>query len=147
MKVILLSDVKNKGKKGQVVNVADGYANYLINNNLATPANEASLRKLADEKKAMMEKEKEILEEAKKLKANLENKQLIFKVKVGEDGRMFGSISTKQIVDALKSQHDITIDKRKLILDESIKNMGYTKVKVQLHKDVVAEFTVLVTDK
>lgn len=147
MKVILLSDVKNKGKKGEVVNVADGYANYLINNNLAVPASDSNLRKLAQEKKALAEKERQALEEAKALKAKLDNQQLIFKVKVGEDGKIFGSISTKQIVDALKNQYGFNIDKRKIILDESIKSLGYTKVKVQLHKDVIAEFSVLVTEK
>lgn len=147
MKVILLSDVKNKGKKGQVVNVADGYANYLINNNLAVLANESNLKKLAKEKEIQKEKEKQAFEEAKALKAKLENLQLIFKVKVGEDGKIFGSISTKQIVDALKNQHGFNIDKRKIILDDSIKSLGYTKVKVQLHKDVIAEFSVLVTEK
>jgi len=147
MKVILLSDVKNKGKKGEIVNLAAGYANYLINNNLAAPANNANLKKLAEEKKEKKEKAKQALAQAIIQKAKLDDKQLIFKVKVGEDGKLFGTISTKQIVDALKKQYDIIIDKRKIILDESIKTLGYTKVKVQLHKDVVAEFTILVTDK
>ncbi len=147
MKVILLADVKNKGKKGQVINVADGFANFLINNNQAVAASEGNIKKLEDEKKAKQLAEKQALEEAKALKEKIDNKQLIFKVKVGEDGRLFGSISTKQIVEALEKDHGIIIDKRKIILDDSIKTLGYTKVSVQLHRDVVAEFQVLVTNK
>ncbi len=147
MKVILLSDVKNKGKKGQIVDVADGFANFLINNKQAAPATNANMRKLEDEKKAKLEKEKKALEEAKKIKAVIDNKQIVFKVKVGEDGKIFGSISTKQIVEAFEKEYNVKLDKRKINLPESIKSLGCTQVSVQLHHDVVAEFQVLVTNK
>ncbi len=147
MKVILLSDVKNKGKKGQIINVADGFANFLINNNQALSANGNNMKKLDDEKKAKIEAEKLALKDAQDLKALIDNKQLIFKVKVGEDGRLFGSVSTKQIVEEFEKQFKLKLDKRKFLLDESIKTLGPTTITVQLHHDVVAEFLVLVTNK
>ncbi|QVK18230.1 50S ribosomal protein L9 [Mycoplasmatota bacterium] len=147
MKVILLNDVKNKGKKGQVINVADGYANFLISKNQAVPASGGNIKKLEEDKKAKLEAERKALKEAKELKTVVDNKQLIFKVTVGEDGRLFGSVSTKQIVEEFEKQFGVKLDKRKIMLDDSIKTLGYTKVKVQLHHEVVAEFQVLLTNK
>ncbi len=147
MKIILLSDVRNKGKKGQVVDVPDGFANFLINKNQATLASDANMKKLKDEKKAKLEQEKIALEEAKELKLKVQDKQIVFKVKVGEDGRLFGSVSSKQIVQEFEKQFGIKLDKRKIVLEDSIKTLGYTKVGIQLHQEVEAEFQVLVTDK
>lgn len=147
MKIILTTDVKNKGKKGQIINVADGYANFLIGDNKAVRADESNVKRLEQEKQNKIDQEKKHLEEMKALKANLDNKLLKFKVKVGGNGTMFGSVSTKQIVASLENEHGIKIDKRKILLDDSINTLGYTKVRVQLHPEVVAEFQVLVTDK
>lgn len=147
MKVILLNDVKNKGKKGQVINLADGYANFLIGKNQAIPASGGNIKKLEDDKKAKLEAERKALKEAKELKAVVDNKQLIFKVTVGEDGRLFGSVSTKQMVQEFEKQFGVKLDKRKILLNESVNTLGYTNVKVQLHHDVVAEFRVLLTNK
>lgn len=147
MKVILLNDVRNKGKKGQIVELADGYANFLINNKQAIPVTNATLRQLEEEKKAKLQEEAQALKDAQELKKIIDNKQLVFKVKVGEDGKIFGSISTKQIVEAFEKEYGVKIDKRKIILEDSIKTLGYTNVKVQLHHDVLAEFQVLVTNK
>jgi len=85
--------------------------------------------------------------QSEKIKAVIDNKQIVFKVKVGEDGKIFGSISTKQIVEAFEKEYNVKLDKRKINLPESIKSLGYTQVSVQLHHDVVAEFQVLVTNK
>lgn len=147
MKVILLSDVKNKGKKGQIVDVPAGFANFLINNNQATLASEVNMKKLKDEKKAKQKQEQIALEEAMDLKSKVQDKQIVFKVKVGEDGRLFGSVSTKQIVQEFEKQFGIKLDKRKIVLDDSIKTLGYTKVGIQLHSEVVADFQVLLTNK
>jgi len=147
MKVILLSDVKNKGKKGQIINVADGFANFLISNNQAISANDGNMKKLDDEKKEKIAAEKQALKEANELKTKVDDKQLIFKVKVGEDGRLFGSVSTKQIVDEFEKQFGIKLDKRKIMVDDNIKTLGYTKINIQLHQEVVACFQVLLTNK
>lgn len=147
MKIILLTDVRGKGKKGEVINVADGYANFLINQNKAVKADDANLRKLEEEKKEKARQEKEHLEEMKRLKEKLDKVMLKFKVKVGDNGQMFGSVSTKQIVSSLDNEHKIKIDKRKILLDQNIQQLGITKVRVQLHPEVISEFQVLVTDK
>ncbi len=147
MKVILLSDVKNKGKKGEIVDLAAGYANFLINKKQAVAASSSNMKQLEKERKEKKRKEKEALKEAKELKEIVDNKQLIFKVKVGEDGRIFGSISSKQIVEAFEKEFGVKLDKRKLILEDSIKSLGYTDVSIQLHQDVIAEFKVLLTEK
>lgn len=147
MKIILLTDVRGKGKKGEVINVADGYANFLINQKKAVKADETNLRKLKEEQKEKERLAKEHLEEMKALKEKLDQVMLKFKVKVGDNGQMFGSVSTKQITSALENEHQIKIDKRKILLDENIQQLGMTKVRVQLHPEVISEFQVLVTDK
>ncbi|NLC94892.1 MAG: 50S ribosomal protein L9 [Bacilli bacterium] len=147
MKIILLTDVKGRGKKGDIIEVADGYGNFLISHKQAILLTDASLKKLEDEKKAKELAEQKQLDEALALKSKIDNLLLVFKVKVGEDGKLFGSISTKQIAEALEKEHNLKIDKRKIILEDSIKNLGYTKVMVHLHRDVTAEFQVLVTNK
>lgn len=147
MKLILLSDVKNKGKKGQMINVADGYGNFLINKNQAIMATDVNVKKLEDEKKAKKIEAKKHLEDMKALKNEVQDKLLKFKVKVGEDGRLFGSVSTKQIVSEFEKLYNIKLDKRKILLSESINSLGYTKVPIQLHQEVKAEFQVLLTEK
>ena len=147
MKVILLTDVKNKGKKGQILDVADGFANFLISKNQAAPANEGNLKKLEEDRKKKKAEELQLLNEMKALKKEIDDKLLKFKVTVGDNGRIFGSVSTKQIVDEFEKQFGIKLDKRKLMLSESINSLGYTKISVQLHPEVTAEFQVLLTDK
>lgn len=147
MKVILLTDVKNKGKKGQIINVADGYANFLISQNQALMADQGNLKKLEQEKKAKIEQEKKLLQEMKELKQVIQDKVLKFKLTVGEGGRIFGSISTKQIVDEFEKQYNVKLDKRKFVNNDSISTLGYTKVSIQLHPEVLADFQVLVTEK
>lgn len=145
MKVIFLQDVKGKGKKGDIKEVPNGYAqNFLIKNNLAKPANNESMAELKGKQKAKEKQDAEILAEAKELKALLEKEETVVKInaKAGEDGRLFGSIPSKQIADALNKQYKIKIDKRKIELDQPIRALGFTQVPVKLHPQVTATINV-----
>lgn len=148
MKVILLDDVKNVGKKGQIISAKDGYArNFLFPKNLAIEANDVNLKNLEHSKKMKEQKEQEIFEEAKKLEEELMKVTLVMKTKVGENGKLFGSITTKEISEQLQAEKGFNIDKRKLELDEPIKTVGEYAVKVKLHAKVTAKLTVIVTEK
>ncbi|WP_406685980.1 50S ribosomal protein L9 [Rossellomorea vietnamensis] len=148
MKVIFLKDVKGKGKKGEVKNVADGYAhNFLLKKGLAVEATNANMGQLEGQKKKEQQVAQEELEEAKKLKGTLEEITVEMKAKSGEGGRLFGSITSKQIADALKKAHDIKIDKRKIEMNDAIRALGYTNVPVKLHTDVSATLKVHVTEE
>ena len=145
MKVIFLQDVKGKGKKGDVKEVPNGYAqNFLLKNNLATEANKSSISQLAGQKKAQEKQEAEILEEAKELKGFLEKEETVveLKAKAGEDGRLFGSIPSKQIAEGLNKQYKVKLDKRKIELNNPIRTLGYTNVPVKLHHEVTATIKV-----
>lgn len=145
MKVIFLQDVKGKGKKGEVKDVAVGYAqNYLIKNGLAKEATKSSVSALDAQKKAQDKKEQEALEEAKELKGFLEKEETVIELtaKSGEDGRLFGSITSKQIAEQLKKQYNVKIDRRKIDLKEPIRSLGFTRMDVRLHIDVTATLTV-----
>jgi large subunit ribosomal protein L9 len=147
MKVIFLKDVKGKGKKGEVKNVADGYAhNFLLKQGLAKEANNANISTLDAQKKKEEKAAAEELEEAKKLKEVLDQVTVQLTAKAGEGGRLFGSITTKQIAEELQKKHGIKIDKRKMELADAIRTLGHTKVPVKLHHDVVATLTVSVTE-
>lgn len=143
MKVILLEDVKSLGKKGQIVNVSDGYArNMLFPKKLgleATPKNinDLKLQKAHEEKVA-----KEVFEEAKAFKAELETKEITVGLKVGENGRTFGSVSTKELAEAVKAQLGYDIDKKKMQLSSQIKELGVVRVPIRLHPKVTAELKV-----
>ena len=148
MKVILLEDVKNVGKKGQIINAKDGYANnFLFPKNLAIEATDINLKNLENAKKKKEEKEKEILEEAKVLEEQLMQKTVVIKTKTGENGKLFGSITTKEISELLEKEHGISIDKKKYDLEEPIKSVGEYFVKVKLHPTVNAKLKVIVTEK
>ena len=145
MKVIFLEDVKGKGKKGEVKNVADGYAqNYLIKNGLAKESTNSSVSALQGQKKAEDKKAQEQLDEANKLKAFLEAEEtvIIVKAKSGEDGRLFGSVTSKQVADQLNKQYKVKLDKRKIDLKEPIRALGFVKLEVRLHLEVTATLTV-----
>ena len=145
MKVIFLQDVKGKGKKGDIKDVPNGYAqNFLIKNNLAKPANNESMAELKGKQKAQEKHEAELLAEAEELKTVLEKEETVvrIKAKAGEDGRLFGSIPSKQIADALNKQYSIKLHKRKIELEQPIRALGYTKVPVKLHSKVTATITV-----
>ncbi|MEG2937197.1 MAG: 50S ribosomal protein L9 [Vagococcus sp.] len=145
MKVIFLQDVKGKGKKGEVKEVAVGYAqNFLLKKGLAVEATPQAMSELRGKTNAKNKEDAEVLAEAEKLKEIIEAEEfeVIIKSKAGEDSRLFGSIPSKQIADALEKQHDIKVDKRKMDLKQPIKALGYTNVPTKLHKDVVAKLRV-----
>ncbi|WP_020059680.1 50S ribosomal protein L9 [Bacillus sp. 123MFChir2] len=148
MKVIFLKDVKGKGKKGEIKNVPDGYANnFLLKQGLATEATNANVKTL-DAKKRKEEKDAELeLEKCKELKETLEKLTVELKAKSGEGGRLFGSITSKQIVDGLQKTHNIKLDKRKFEMDDAIRALGYTNVTVKLHPQVTATVKVHVTEQ
>lgn len=147
MKVIFLKDVKGKGKKGDVKNVADGYAhNFLIKQGLAMEANNASISTLDAQKKKEEKAAAEELAEAKKLKETLDKITVELFAKAGEGGRLFGSITTKQIAEELQKKHGIKIDKRKMEIADAIRTLGHTKVPVKLHHEVTAILTVSVVE-
>lgn len=147
MKVILLQDVKSLGKKGQEVNVSDGYArNMLLPKGLGVEAtaknkNDLKLQKAHEEKVA-----KENLEAAQAFGKELAAKEVIVKIKVGEGGRVFGSISAKEIAEAAKDQLGYEIDKKKMQLSSPIKELGTTMVPIRLHPKVTAELKVIVRE-
>lgn len=147
MKVILLEDVKSLGKKGQIVNVNDGYArNFILPKKLGLEANnknlnDLKLKKANDEKIAQ-----EQLEEAQELGKKIEAGKVTLAIKVGEGGRTFGSVSTKEIAAAVKEQMGYDIDKKKIQLKEAIKTLGTHNVPVKLHTKVTAELKVVVIE-
>ncbi|MBS4177628.1 50S ribosomal protein L9 [Lederbergia citrea] len=148
MKVIFLKDVKGRGKKGEVKNVADGYAhNYLIKQGLAIEATPGNIKSLDNQKKKEQQVANEELEEAVKLKETIEALTVELKAKSGEGGRLFGSITNKQIADELKKTHNIKIDRRKIGLDDAIRSLGVTKVPVKLHQEVTATVDVHVKEE
>lgn len=150
MKVIFLQDVKGQGKKGDIKEVPNGYAqNFLIKKNLAKPATNEAMSALKGKKQAEEKQAAEELQEAKNLKATLEKDETIvmIKAKGGEDGRLFGSVPTKQIATALEKQYKIKLDKRKMDLDEPIKSFGFTNIPVKLHPNVTATIRVQVIEE
>ena len=147
MKVILLEDVKSLGKKGQIVNVSDGYArNMILPKKLGVEAtsknlNDLKLRKANEEKVAQ-----ENLDAAKAFAEELSTKEFILTLKVGEGGRTFGSVSSKEISEAAKKQLNLDIDKKKLQLENPIRNLGVTNVPVRLHPKVTGSLKVWVKE-
>ena len=145
MQVILLEDVKALGKKGDIVKVNDGYArNFILPKKLGLEATPKNLNDLKLQKAAQAKKEKEIYEEALAQKEKLEALTVNLLIKTGKDGRTFGSVSTKEIAEGLKKQHNIDVDKKKLQLDVQIKNMGTYTAHVKLHAKVTADLKVKV---
>ncbi|MEO4220060.1 50S ribosomal protein L9 [Staphylococcus aureus] len=137
MKVIFTQDVKGKGKKGEVKEVPVGYANnFLLKKNYAVEATPGNLKQLELQKKREKQERQQEIEDAKALKETLSNIEVEVSAKTGEGGKLFGSVSTKQIAEALKAQHDIKIDKRKMDLPNGIHSLGYTNVPVKLDKEV-----------
>ena len=141
MRVILLEDVKKQGKKGETINVKDGYGTYLINNKLAVMETKGSKKVLETQNVKEAIKAMEEKNNAKELKKQLEKMTLNFKVKVGKGDQVFGSVSSKQIVTELK-KNGINIDKRKINIDGMINTLGTTIVDINLHKEVIAKLKV-----
>ncbi|MER1955011.1 MAG: 50S ribosomal protein L9 [Desemzia incerta] len=150
MKVIFLQDVKGKGKKGEVKEVPNGYAsNFLFKKGLAKEATPSSVSELKGKKKAEEKQEAEILKEAKELKAFLEKEVNVIEIKskAADDGRLFGSVTTKQIASAAKSQLNVELDKRKIELNVPMRSLGTQTMDVKIHPEVVAEITVRVVSE
>ncbi len=146
MKVILIKDVKGTGKKGEIVKVSDGHArNFLIPRGLAEEATSGNINKLKHQKAAQKKKQEEEISKAKELAEKISKTTLKFKTKAGEGGRLFGSITTKDIAEKLKKEHKIKIDKRKVVLDNPIKELGAQFVEIKVYPEISAKLKVEVT--
>ena len=147
MKVILLQDVKSLGKKGEIVNVNDGYArNFILPKKLGLEATGKNLNDLKLQKNNEKKVAEENLEAAKELAAKIAEAKIVTHIKVGEGGRTFGSVSSKEIATACKEQHGIEIDKKKIQLPSPIRTLGVTMDPIKLHPKVTAELKVHVKE-
>lgn len=145
MKVILQKDVKNIGKKGDVVEVAEGYGrNYLLPRGLAVEASAGNLRQVAQQREAESNRAQRELKDAENLGAKIKAKDVQVAARVGEGGRLFGSVTTQEIADQLRRQFSVEIDKRKIDLKEPIKSLGAHSVVVKVHPQVHVPITVKV---
>ena len=148
MKIILLQDVKTLGKKGDIIEANDGYArNYIIPKKIGVEATAKNLNDLKLQKSNAAKIAQEQLEAAQNLAKDLETKEIIVRMKAGEGGRAFGSVSSKEIATAFKEQCGIEIDKKKIQMEETIKNFGVYKANVKLHTKVTGVLTVKVQEK
>ena len=137
MKVILQKDVKALGKKGELVEVSEGYAkNYLLKNKLAVIANNENVNIMTGQKKSAEYKKEQEIEHAKKLAKELESLKVVFQAKTGENGKLFGSITAKDIAEKLEKDHKIKLDKKKIVLDDAIKTLGMVNVEVRLYEGI-----------
>lgn len=148
MKVILLKDVKELGKKGDLVEAKDGYArNFLLPRKLAEEATGSNLKEFKEKEKSKKIQAKQELEQAKELAKQIEQTKVVIKTKAGENGRLFGSITTKDVAEVLKKEHKIEVDRRKMEIDGgNIKDMGTTQAEVRVYPSVVARFKIQVTE-
>lgn len=145
MKVILLKDIKGTGKKGDIINASDGHArNFLFPRGLAKVATDGNVSELSHQQKSADKKKAEDLAEAKELAAKIESLELKFKTQAGDGGRLFGSITSKEISLTLKKQFGISIDKKKMVMDGPIKVLGTEEVKVKVYPNVTAKLKVIV---
>jgi len=147
MKVIFLKDVKGQGKKGEIKEVSEGYAtNFLIPRKMAAAATDANIKQLDQQKKAEAKRRDLEKEQAEQLAKELSEMTLEIRAKSGEGGRLFGSITTKQIAEELEKSKNISIDKRKMNLNEPIRSLGVTNVPIKLFPDVNATLKVHVIE-
>ncbi len=147
MKVILLQDVKSVGKRGDVVEVSDGYAkNFIFKKKLGTPADSKNLNDLKLQKANEEKVAAENLADAEEFSKQIESKTVIVRLKAGEGGKTFGSVSSKEIAQEAKTQFDMDIDKKKIVLPEAIKSFGTFEVPVKLHPKVMATLKVKVEE-
>lgn len=147
MKVILLKDVKSMGKKGDIVNASDGYArNYLFPRGLAQEASEGNLHILNNKKEAERRQKLAEIEAAQKLAESLKGKEIKLTVKSGENGRLFGSITGKDIADELNKKFEVNVDKKKVIV-ETIRQLGIYDVEVKLYPEISTKIKLVVSEK
>lgn len=146
MKVILKQDIKGVGKKDQVINAADGYArNFLLPKGLAIPADTGNMNNLKAKNESIEYRKGEDLKEAKQIAERMKTLTLKLTVKAGDNGKLFGAVTSKEIAEALKSQFNIVVDKKKVLLSESIKEAGCRKVDIKLNEGVIGTITVMIT--
>ena len=143
MKVVLLSDVKGHGKKGELCNVSDGYArNFLLAKGLATEATKSNLNDLKGKQESIEYRIKTDTDEAKKIAEQMKEIVVNLKAKAGDNGKLFGSITSKDVAEALTSQYHIKLDKKKFVLPDGIKTLGVTEVTVKLYTGVTGTLRV-----
>ena len=148
MKVILLKDVKGTGKKNEVKEVSDGYArNYLLPKKLAVPADNTNMKELNEKNKSKEFKAQNEYEAAVELGKKMEELNVVIYAKAGDGGRLFGSITSKDIAEQIKKQHNIEVDKRKITLDEPIRVLGSRFVDIKIHQKVTTRLRVDVKEK
>jgi len=147
MKVILKDEVKNMGNMGQIIEVADGYArNYLVPRGLAVEANTKNIKSLEHQKRVIQEKVKKIRNEAQELSNKITTMSLVIKAKAGEEGKLFGSVTTMDIAESLKNE-GMEIDKKKISLDEPIKRLGSYTVNIKVHPEVTTQINLQVIEE
>ena len=145
MKVILTADVKGQGKKGDMINVSDGYArNFLLPKGLATEATKTAINEMKGKADAKAYREEKELEAAKELAAKIESVSVTIESKSGDNGKLFGSITSGDVADALKMQGHIVVDKKKIVLHDPIKSVGEYQIPVKVHAGVSATLKVTV---
>ncbi len=145
MKVILTQDVKGQGKKGELVNVSDGYGrNYLLPRGLAKEATKANLNIMEGQAASAEYRRKKELEEAQAVADKFKDITVVLSAKAGENGKLFGSITSKDVAEALTMQHHIKLDKKKFVMPDGIKTLGTTVVDVKIHTGVVGKLKVQV---
>lgn len=143
MKVILLSDIKNVGKKDEILNANDGYArNFLFPKKLAVEATPDNLKKLKDKKDSEAHKKELDKQKAKEIAEKINKLELILKVKAGENGKIFGGVTAKEISEELKKQSNIEVDKKKIALTETIKTLGKFSVDIKLYEGITAKLSI-----
>ena len=148
MKVILKADIKGVGKKDEVINASDGYArNYLFPKKLAVPADVGNMNNLKAKNDSKAFRKEEQLKDSKATAEKLKSITLKFVLKAGENGKVFGGITAKEISEKLKSEYNIDIEKKKIILNETIKSVGTTKVEMKLNEGVMASVAVMIQAK
>ncbi len=148
MKVILLEDIKGVGKKDQIINASDGYArNFLLPKKKAVEANNENLAKLKSKNESKAYKKEMDIQEAKKIAEKIDKITLIIKVKAGENGKIFGGVTSKEIAESLKKEYDIDVDKKKILLSDNIKNIGRFSVEIKLYEGISAKLIVSVVSE
>ena len=148
MQVILTQDVKGQGKKGQMIKVSDGYArNFLFPKGLATEATKSNINVLKGKQESLEYKIKTETEEAKKIAERMKEIEVVIKTKAGSNGKLFGSVTSKDVAAALTEQHHIKLDKKKFVMPDGIKTLGTTIVNVKLYTGVTGELKVSVVEQ
>jgi large subunit ribosomal protein L9 len=148
MKVILLGELRGKGGEGDVVDVAQGYAeNYLFRNKIAQPATPGNLKQLEQRRDSIAKREAERISNAEATKAVLDEKLVKVDAKIGEEGQLFGSVTSQQIVEAIKAQLGVDVDRKRIVRGATIKTAGRHAVEINLYRDINAKVIVLVGDE